>query len=189
MCHMLLRNRPHSSIKILFLRRLLLVIAAFSDCRAFSGNEKGFCSMSSRRVLYVSILFLFYFSHKMSGSISSHAGATCELKPKKKEKRIAIKSELASPTSRCRHVCASVDLARLSPPLNSLRPTSQTINKCLLMRKSGGPLSSIISLTVNCSTLILITIRRSLIAPHSVARWCRRCPTRGPSGDLCFLSR
>lgn len=35
MCHVLLRNRPHSSIKILFLRRLLLVIGAVSDCRAF----------------------------------------------------------------------------------------------------------------------------------------------------------
>lgn len=186
MCHMLLRNRPHSSIKILFLRRLLLVIGAVSDCRAFSGNEKGCRSMSCRRVLSS----VFFFLHKMSGSISRHAGATCEFKPKTKKNCNQVRATRQRPVAAtCAPPSTSLAFLPSAPPLNSLRPTSQTINKCLLMRKSGGPLSFIISLTVNCSALILITIRRSLIAPHSVARRCRRCPTRGPSGDSGFSSR
>lgn len=42
MWHMLLSNRPHSSIKILFSRRLLLVIGAVSVCRRFQEMRKVF---------------------------------------------------------------------------------------------------------------------------------------------------
>lgn len=96
-------------------------------------------------------------------------------------RRLPVAAMCATPST-------SLAFPPAAPPLNSLRPTSQTINKCLLMRRSGGPLSFIISLTVNCSVLILITIRRSLIAPHLVARPRRRCPTRGPSGDSGVFS-
>lgn len=136
----------------------------------------------------------FFFLYKMAGGISRHVGVTCEFKvgKKKQTKKIATKWERLAdfPSQPCARLCRPrLPFPPSAPPLNSFRPTSQTINKCLLMRRSGGPLSFIISLTVNCSALILITIRRSLIAPHLVARPRRRCPTREPSGDSAFSSR
>ncbi len=70
-----------------------------------------------------------------------------------------------------------ISLFSLFPSLLQLLVATYTIDNCLLMRMSGGSLF-IISLTFNCSVLILITISQSNQLSLSGVITCRCCLMR-----------